>query len=349
MKRPVFVVGCPRSGTTLMYSMLVGAGGFAFYRKETYFYDQLPRFPELNTPTSRARFKREFTAGYLGKVPGLDVEPLVAQSLEQCRRPAEFLPLLMAAVTKTQQMDRWVEGTPVHVLHMDAIKRDIPDALFLHVIRDGRDCALSMARQPWNLKTWPWDASRRVGVAALFWEWMVKAGRAFGTNNARDYLEVRFEDLVTKPRTTLDRIGRFIDHDLTLDRIIRNRVEAIHRPNTSFSDEAARERFSPVGRWLAEDVRDDAKLCERLVGPYLKALGYTRAWHDAGTISAFRVAWMRWVYLNSSHLKHWIKTNTLLGRFVTSDRVWREQPPDGQPPVRPIFSSSDGEPMETRC
>ena len=39
MKRPVFVVGCPRSGTTLLYSMLVASGGFAFYRKETYFYD----------------------------------------------------------------------------------------------------------------------------------------------------------------------------------------------------------------------------------------------------------------------------------------------------------------------
>ena len=42
MKRPVFVVGCPRSGTTLLYSMLLAAGGFTVYRKETYFYDVLP-------------------------------------------------------------------------------------------------------------------------------------------------------------------------------------------------------------------------------------------------------------------------------------------------------------------
>jgi hypothetical protein len=347
MKRPVFVVGCPRSGTTLMYSMLVGAGGFAFYRKETYFYDQLPRFPELTTPASRARFMREFTAGYLGKVPGLDVEPLVAESLERCRRPAEFLPLLMASVTHTQQMDRWVEGTPVHVLHMDAIKRDVPDALFLHVIRDGRDCALSIARQPWHPKTWPWDRSCLVGVAALFWEWMVKAGRASRAGNSPDYLEVRFEDLVADPRASLDRIGRFIDHDLVLDRIFRNRVHAMESPNTSFGAETALEPFHPVGRWRAQQVAEDVRLCERLVGPFLETLGYVRAGPHEATISVLRAAYLRWMYAASFRLKHSIKAHTPLGRILTSDRVWTEQPRLGEPPVRPIFNRSQGEAAET--
>ena len=51
MQRPVFVVGCPRSGTTLLYSMMMAAGGFAAYRKETYFYDLISRFPDLSRAT----------------------------------------------------------------------------------------------------------------------------------------------------------------------------------------------------------------------------------------------------------------------------------------------------------
>jgi hypothetical protein len=324
-----------------MYSMLVGAGGFAFYRKETYLYDQIPRFPELTTAASRARFLREFTAGYLGKVPGLDVEPLVAHALEQCRRPTDFLPILMATVTEIQQMDRWVEGTPVHVLHMDAIKRDVPDAMFLHVMRDGRDCALSIARQPWRPKTWRWDRSYQVGVAALFWKWMVSAGRAFGARNAGDYLEVRFEDLVTNPRATLDKIGGFIHHDLDFDRIDRNRVVAMHKPNTSFGAEAASKPFDPVGRWRAPEVAEDVRRCEELVGPYLETLGYVRAWPERASISAVRAAWMRWTYTTSFQLKHVIKAHTPLGRIATDDRIWTEPPRVGEPPVRPIFGSSD--------
>src|SRR6476661_1068930 len=105
MHRPVFLVGCPRSGTTLLYSMLVAAGGFAFYRKETYFYDLASRFPRLTSARSRQRFLDRFLAGYLGKVPGLDVAPLARKAIEQSRTTVEFLPRLMSAITQEQGME----------------------------------------------------------------------------------------------------------------------------------------------------------------------------------------------------------------------------------------------------
>ncbi len=112
MKRPVFVVGCPRSGTTLLYSMLVAAGGFAFYRKETYLFVVAHRFPHLATDRARGRFLNEFLAGYLGHVPGLDIQPIVHRSIRGCETPADFLPRLMEGVAQAQHMDRWVEATP---------------------------------------------------------------------------------------------------------------------------------------------------------------------------------------------------------------------------------------------
>ena len=339
MKRPVFVVGCPRSGTTLLYSMLMAAGGFAVYRKETYFYDLLPRFPKLTAAASRQRFLRAYLQGYLGKVPGLHVERFVRDALSQCRRSADFLPFFMNGITTAQRMERWIEATPVHVLYMQEIKRAVPDALFLHVIRDGRDCALSNERQHW-LATLPWDKRRSVGVAALFWEWTVRSGRAYGRVNPADYFEVRFERLIDDRRTTLERIGRFIDHDLDYDRIEQNPVHSLKRPNTSFREERDRPDFNPVGRWKDKCSPDDVRLCEMLIGSYLEELGYALARPEEHGERRIRSAVIRAVYLNYFSTRHLLKTRTPLGRFLASTNVWSEQPKAGEQPLLPVHAQA---------
>jgi hypothetical protein len=332
MKRPVFVVGCPRSGTTLLYSMLVAAGGFAFYRKETYFYDLAPRFPRLGSARARQAFLDRFLAGYLGKVPGLDVVPIARQAIDQSRTIIEFLPRLMSAITREQRMERWIEGTPVHLIYMNTITRSVPDAIFVHVIRDGRDCALSADRQGWA-PALPFDESRRVGVAALLWEWMVKVGRRFGRTHPRAYMEVRFEQLIADPHAALDAVGQFIDHDLDADRIAANPVHALKNPNTSFREERTGGEFNPIGRWKSADA-DDIRLCESLTGPFLEELGYGRAYPaSARTLDTVR---MRALYFGMFEAKHLLKAYTPVGRFVTSTRVWNEQPKADEAPVRPI-------------
>jgi hypothetical protein len=333
MKPPIFIVGCPRSGTTLLYSMLIGAGGFGFYRKETYFYDLAPRFPRLSPKSRRALLER-FLAGYLGNVKGLDVEPIAREALARSRTTADFLPRLMDGITSAQQMERWVEGTPTHVLYMNEIAGAVPDALFLHVIRDGRDCALSADRQGWT-PPFSWDARHRLGVAALSWEWMVRTGRRFGQAQPACYREVRFEDLVTEPQRVLRDIGRFINHDLEWDRITANRIHALRKPNTSYREERAEGIFNPVGRWKRA-AAEDVKQCEELVGPYLEHLGYQLASPPETRRAKMRTRRLRACYLTMFAAKHRLKTSGPLGRFMTSTRVWEEQPRQGEEPVRPI-------------
>ena len=203
--------------------MLVSAGGFAFYRKETHLYAIAPRFPDLASPAARDRFLQEYLAGYLGHVRGLAVEPMIRAALAESTTIGDFLPRLMTRITEAQRMNRWLEGTPAHVLCMESIKASVPDPLFVHVIRDGRDCALSTARQylvaPLGL-----DRRRGTGVAALYWEWMVRAGRAYGRRNPADYDEVRFEELVGEPQRALERVGRFIGQTLDFERITQGSV-----------------------------------------------------------------------------------------------------------------------------
>jgi hypothetical protein len=331
MKRPVFVLGCPRSGTTLLYSLLLAAGGFAVYRKETYFYDLVRRFPELKTAQSQQRFMKQFLQGYLGKVPGLDVEPFVRRALSLSTRRNDFLPLLMSGIASAQHADRWIEATPAHLLYMDDIRESVPDALFVHVVRDGRDCALSNTGQHW-ISTLPWDRGRRLGVAALFWEWFVRTGRALGRGH-RDYLEVQFEELIARPRETLGQIGTFIDHDLDYDRMLQNPMHSMRVPNTSFQEDRKGGEFNPVGRWRTKCSAEDLRLCEILVGPYLRELGYSLALPEEQRRRDLRAHVMRAFYLRYFATKHWLKARTPVGRFMTRTSQWAQQPREGEQPL----------------
>jgi hypothetical protein len=101
---------------------------------------------------------------------------------------------------------------------MSTIKREIPEALFVHVVRDGRDAALSLKKQhvvPPRL----WPRERALFAWALLWQWTVRKGRRFGQSFPADYIEVRYEELVRHPEKTFTTLGEFLDHDLDYGRI----------------------------------------------------------------------------------------------------------------------------------
>lgn len=325
MKRPVFILGCPRSGTTLLYHMLQSAGGFAAYRKETHLYDMVvPRFGDLKSAASKREFLGEWLNSYFGKVPGMEVAPLLVDAVERSRSGGQFLRLLMESIVRMQRAERWMEATPAHVLYIEEIKRDFPNALIVHVIRDGRDAALSLDRQRW-IVPFPWDRGKTLAVAALFWEWMVRRGRRTGRLFAGDYLELRFEDLISDPHRALRAVGAFIDHDLDYERIRCNAKGTLASPNTSFREKLTRGDFQPVGRWRTECGANDIRLCEAAVGPLLEELGYPLEKPRLGLLP--RAVAMRSLYLTYFDAKRWIKSNTPLGRRMVDTQLWAPAEP----------------------
>jgi hypothetical protein len=91
---------------------------------------------------------------------------------------------------------RWGEKTPIYCLHMDAIRRVLPEARFVHIIRDGRDAALSLRRM-WFSPGWD------IETQAAYWRNCVLAARRAGAGR-RDYAELRYEDLIMHTRETLE-------------------------------------------------------------------------------------------------------------------------------------------------
>src|SRR5438270_1762428 len=248
-KAPVFVLGCPRSGTTLLYYMLLSSGNFAIYRAESSVFNQLmPRFGDLRWLKNRQKLLAVWFKTSLFAATGLRPAQIEQRVLEECRHAGDFLRIVMDEMARNQGVDRWAETSNEHIVILPLIKRMIPDALVIHVIRDGRDVALSMEKLPW-LHRYPWSPKRGVMVHGQYWEWIVRQGRQVGRQLGPDYIEVRFEDLVTRPQETLSKLGRFIEHDLDYERILNAGIGSVSAPNTSFRSGTGQSSFNPVGRW----------------------------------------------------------------------------------------------------
>ena len=320
-KSPVFVLGCPRSGTTLLYHMLLSAGGFAVYRAETHVFDLLaPRFGNLATRADCKRLLEAWLQTEYFRRTGLPGEEFSARVLSECHSGGDFLRLLIESIAEQQGARRWAECTPEHLLYTREIRKALPNALVIHVIRDGRDVAMSLAKQGW-IRPFAWDSGRGLLVAGLYWRWLVDRGRELGRELGSDYLEVRFEELNAHPRETLAAIEKFIGQALDYDSILRNGIGSVSEPNTSFGGDG--KQLNPVGRWRNLPPAELAEL-EAVLSHSLRELNYEGTAAGAPSLSLAARGNLYSLWFSA---KLWLKSHTPLSRSV--DTLLPDLPPGG--------------------
>ena len=194
------------------------------------------------------------------------------------------------------------------------IARDFPGAYFVHIIRDPRDVVLSLDKRGWT-RPLPWDRSRRLLAAGLYWEWIVRLAKRYGRRLGEGrYLEVRYEALVKNQRETLSRLGRFLDHDLDYDRIQSSKIGSVKNPLTSFKEDLGKGEFMPVGRWKTKLPPEQLRKFEALIGTYMTELGYELSEPKRKTAST--LPGFRWIYRFYYPFKQWAKVNTPLSRWM---------------------------------
>jgi Sulfotransferase family len=315
MKAPVFIVGCPRSGTSFLYHLLLSAGGFAEFHTQMNVYDVLePIFGDLAVLKNRQAAIREWLRSKGFRVSGLDAREIESKILAQCHTASDFLRIIMEEIAHKQSLDRWIDSTPTNVPHMLRIHRDFPDAQFIHIIRDPRDVALSLDKKGWS-RPLPWDRKRSLLAAALYWEWIVRKGRKLGAMLGAHYLETRYEDLVQQPREALAAISAFLHQDLNYEHIQEASIGSVKKPLTSFKEDLQKGQFTPVGRWKDKFPAEQLAQFEALIGEYMQDLGYPVS-SDQTANHSFAIARKRAVYAAYYEGKQWAKIHTPLSRWM---------------------------------
>ncbi len=315
-KAPVFVIGCSRSGTTLLYHMLLSSGNFAIYRTESFIFTLLePRFRPLSKPNNKRRMLDAWYNTRLYTKSGLEPSEIEPRIMAECQNGGDFLRIVMEEMCRKQGVGRWAETTPEHLLYIRRIKETIPNALIVHVIRDGRDVALSWEKLR-QIRPFPWDRRRAAMAAGIYWEWIVHKGRQAGRSLGGDYIEVHYEDLVRKPAEVLKNLEPFIEHDLDYERITQVGIGSVSARNTAFKG----DQRSPIGRWKTDLSQEELATLESLVGDTLQQLGYELSTKAS---SRFDLASMRAAYRLYFETKQYLKTGTPAGKlFVKRDLSW---------------------------
>lgn len=215
-KGPIFIVGAPRSGTTLLQYMLRSHPAISLPTGESNFIVPLFRrqdhFGDLSREENIRRVLEAMEA-QSAEFLHTDLHGLrfdagsIAHTLadQGCKSMRDVIGGLFALNASGEGKQRWGDKTPYYVLHIPKLLEWWPDAQIIHLVRDGRDVAMSMFARCHDFRTY------NIYSAAKQWEQYVEAGRAFGRDlYESQYLELRYEDMLSDQAATLQRICDFL-------------------------------------------------------------------------------------------------------------------------------------------
>jgi hypothetical protein len=270
----LFIVGRGRSGTTLLQAM-VDSHPLVAIPPESHLVVRIAR--RRRRYERRGGFDAERFVGDLVSHYGFRRWDIPADDVRETlrRSPARSVPeatrALYGLYARRHEKTRYGDKTPINVMHLPLLARFLPEARFLHIIRDGRDVALSYLDQPFGAETVP--------EAAFRWRRDVFTGRRDGSRlGAGRYMEVRYEALVQEPESVLRRVCAFagLAFDPAMlayrehgERVLAPRIKPAH-------PHLGRPPTPGLRDWRRDMAPGDVAVFETLAGDLLSELGYER-------------------------------------------------------------------------
>jgi hypothetical protein len=284
------IVGSPRSGTTLLRFMLDAHPQLAI-PPETGFLRLADAW--LKDGAVAEKVFQDITT-FPVEAPGWSDFHLSAEAYRreieklEKRNAAEAVRLFYRMYASRFGKPRWGEKTPLYCRCMASIERLLPEAHFIHLVRDGRDVALSLRSRFFSPGP---DTETQAG----YWRENVESARQAG-NRCRHYLEIRYEDLLRDTEAVLRKICAFIDltfthdmlryHERTPERLREHlsRYQVTGRLLISHEDRLRQQAttmrapdVSRIGVWRHEMSSDEIHRFQNVAGPLLEELGYPLA------------------------------------------------------------------------
>lgn len=262
---PVFIVGAPRSGTTLLRAMLnrhprIGLSDETYY----FYYVYLRRrtFGDLADPANRKSLIESYAATQRMHRLKVDLSRLKERLMATGTSYPAFFATILQFYAEAQGKVRAGEKTPHHAWYVDTLLEWYPNGRVIHLVRDPRDVCASLFNVPWGRKT--------ATANADLWVNLTRAAER-GQGNPR-FCRVRYEDIVADPERVMRELSHFIGEQYDPAMLSTTPVSTADKPWFLRSHDAlSKDR---LGAWQGQLSRDDVRLIEAGAGPLMQAMGY---------------------------------------------------------------------------
>ena len=308
---PVVILGVARSGTSLLREMLNHHSELAIPH-ESYFL--MPLWERFRAGRDLEKLLADLAFPVQLRQWGVEPDAVRAR----IPRTADFPDVIRAVYecyAESRGKRRFGDKTPLYLLHLELLEHAFSRPVYVHIIRDVRDAALSFAGMRGEyLRGWMFPAS--MAEFACRWRREVDRGRTFGSSIGPDrYVELRYEDLVLEPERRLreicPRIGLTFEdsmlqyyRDFDADAMLNHRRLA--------------EPPSPSRRsWRTEMRPGDVERLEAIAGELLDDLGYERAFPRASSRARARA------FLTDAASSAKLATMRLVLPFARRSPAWR--------------------------
>lgn len=207
--QPVFVGGCPRSGTTLVGSLL-GSHPQAVCVPESQFKIAWIRSASSSGGNlDRDEVLSSLSRDFRSKPWNVDRAAL-SRRLGRKTEPAALMTQLVTSYAERTERSGaafWIDHTPNNLRYFALLAKTFPGARFVHLVRDPRAVSASLKPLDWG----PNDSQ----TCATFWLQQISFGLAAEASLAERILRIRYEDVVEQPEATVERLCRFVGLDFS--------------------------------------------------------------------------------------------------------------------------------------
>jgi hypothetical protein len=188
-------------------------------------------------------------------------------------RVAQAVAAIYEVHAEEQGKPRWGDKTPMYMRHLPLLRRLFPTAQYVHLIRDGRDAALSFLELPKGIAFETWAHPRGVADFASLWRTEVAAARRHGRRvGAGRYLEIRYEDLVAGAEPVLRRICEFAG--LPYESAMLEEYGRSGSERRAHQQSLRRPLTTGLRDWRTEMAPQQVAAFEGVAGDLLRELGY---------------------------------------------------------------------------
>jgi hypothetical protein len=272
--RPIFVLGCPRSGTTLLQLMLHAHPRIAI-PPETRFlldcYRARNSFGDLRVEANRRALARAITGQRrtLFYDLGLDAKEIEEEIAAGPPTLGSALGIVFRAYARRFGKPRWGDKRPGYVEYIPALLRLFPDAQLVHLIRDGRECVGSLKQMPWFTQ----DSYAAIAT----WIDAIDAGRRAARRLCPgSFFELQYERLVADPGGQLTRLCEFLGEEYHPAMAKPHKLARVAVPERARWHDRTRQAVTTArsGSWRERLEPWELSLCEAVMGSRLASLGY---------------------------------------------------------------------------